>query len=61
MRSDLQIVGCCRVQALARKRPLPFIFLTPALPCSGRTEIGPAELTGEKNLFSLISNYTSKA
>lgn len=61
MRSDLQTGGCCGVQAPGRKRPLLFIFLTPALPCSGRTEIGPTELTGGKNLFSFISNYTSKA
>lgn len=61
MRSALQTGGCCGVQAPGRKRPLLFIFLTPALPCSGRTEIGPTELTGGKNLFSFISNYTSKA
>ena len=62
MRSDLQIGECCGVQAPGRKRPLLFIFLTPALPCSGRTEIGPTELIGgEKSLFSFISNYTSKA
>ena len=51
MRSDLQMgggvdLGVWGVQAQGRRSPLLSIFLTSACPCSGRTEIRPAELMG---------------
>lgn len=46
--------GCWGVQAQGKRRPLLFIFQTPTLPCSGRTEIRPAELTEKKKIFFLL-------